>query len=106
MVGFDQASGPIVPTPYNVARHIQETTNLAEKTVVQKSPGSIVIDCETLEPRPYFIIANTTEEGTNEENEIIKKSLEKFGYDIEYGEIKDFFMPPDYESWVHVVSQR
>jgi len=99
LVGFKNDLPGTVPTIFDVAKHIQETTQLAPKTVVESGHDSEVIDALNSDPRPYFIIANTTEEGAKEENEILTEALKCFGFDIEWAIIQEFFMAPEFERW-------
>ncbi|MFH0905678.1 MAG: hypothetical protein V1826_03105 [bacterium] len=103
LIGFGNgvtANTVIIPL---IAEAVRTLTNLADKTVITNFPRSTCVSAaDVTKQMPYFCICNTNEEGTVEELETLTEVLKQFGYDIEWGDIKEFFAAPTFERWTTV----
>ncbi|HCR42351.1 TPA: hypothetical protein DIV45_03295 [Patescibacteria group bacterium] len=82
-----------------ITKMVREGTDLAPKTGVDYNEYHKFILAADDQPAPYFIVANTGEEGADEEVEQLTELLKPLGYDIEHGDIKEYLPAPDFNRW-------
>ncbi|KKU98573.1 MAG: Secretion system protein E [Candidatus Jorgensenbacteria bacterium GW2011_GWC1_48_8] len=92
-----------------IAKEIRGKTSLADKVVITIYPGSTCVSAAVsavgiAKVMPYFHIDNTCEPGAMEEFKQLTEVLKPFGFDIEWGRIKEFFPAPDFKPWSETVN--